>query len=113
MTIFATATWWFVLLLGLGTSGWFLAWYWPRRWREAPAVIIRGLVLAIFLEYARPVVSLALVGGTPSFRGGTPQTIFNYVVVVFTDVVLLILMRLYRRYRTAYMAEMDRTPDES
>lgn len=103
-------SWWVVLLAGLIPSGWFLLRYWPSQWRAAPALIIRGLVGVVFLAYLRPVVSLAVVGWVPVFRGGWFLITWSYVLGTATDLILIMLLRLFLRYRRAYAAEMDKQP---
>lgn len=108
MIVVVAVTWWIVLLAGLMPSAWFLIRFRPAQWREAPAVIMRGLVAVAFLAYLRPVVSLILAGGTPVFRGGDFQVVWAYALLIATDGLLLYLLRVFLRYRRAYTEEFNK-----
>jgi hypothetical protein len=108
MDVVLTTGWWVVLLAGLVPSGWVLARYRPARWREAPAILIRGLLVVTFLAYLRPLVSLVLAGGVPDWRGSGWQAAWSYGLLIATDLLLLLLLRTFVRYRRAYRAEMRR-----
>jgi hypothetical protein len=108
MEAILTIAWWLVLLAGLVPSGWVLARYRPALWREAPAILIRGLLTVVLLAYLRPLVSLALAGGVPDWQGGWGQAAWSYGLLITTDLLLLLLLRVFIRYRKAYAAEMRR-----
>jgi hypothetical protein len=62
----------------------------------------------VFLGYLRPIVSLALAGGVPVFRGGAVQLVWSFGIGALTDAVMVALVMVSERYRRAYMAELRR-----
>lgn len=98
---------WGSLAAGIVPMTWFLARFRPSWPIKSPAYLISGLVLAILIAYLRVGVVIAIRGWVPRMYGFW-DAFFSITPLLIVDVMVIALLINFRRFRAAWLSEMDR-----
>ncbi|GAA0403205.1 hypothetical protein GCM10009530_64000 [Microbispora corallina] len=98
---------WAALLAGLVPATLFLASFRPSWPPRSPAFTVSGLVLVVWLLYARVALLIAVRGWVGHFAGWSDATISIGFTAV-CDTFLIYLLVVFRKFKATWVAEMDR-----
>lgn len=100
---------WGALAGGLVPMTWFLLRFRPAWPIQSPAYLISGLVLALWIAYGRIAAVLAVRGGVPRVDGVLDAAL-SIGPLFMIDAIVVGLLVAFRRFRAAWLQEMNRRP---
>lgn len=106
-----TIIWWALQLGGLIPATAFLIKFRPAWPIRQPSLIVNGVVFVAWLAYARSCVVVGLQGGMRDFHG-PPDLVASLALTVLGDVLLIMLLAAFMRYRRDWHDQRDTTEEE-
>ncbi|MBP2704385.1 hypothetical protein JOL79_11230 [Microbispora sp. RL4-1S] len=98
---------WAALVTGLLPASLFLTGFRPSWPPRSPAFTVAGLVLVVWLLYARIALLVAIRGWTAHFDGW-PDAVVSIGFAGVCDTFLIYLLVVFRKFKAAWLAEMRR-----